>query len=99
MAQNNYFLPLFSIYACVFHYFARKYAVTMTTRGFCAADQQAAKGRHIYIHSASQTSQACGLVKGILPGVYIVPSEFCRLSYITYKNLSYCVRLSTRFYG
>ena len=51
-----------------------------------------------WAYSASQTSQACGLVKGILPGVYIVPSEFCRLSYITYKNLSYCVRLSTRFY-
>ena len=34
----------------------------------------------LHIHSANQTSQAYGLVKGILPGVYIVPSEFCRLS-------------------
>ena len=47
MAQNNCFLPLFSIYACVFHYFARKYAVTMKTRRFCAADQYAAKLRYI----------------------------------------------------
>ena len=42
----------------------------------------------LHTHSANQTSQAYGLVKGILPGVYIVPSEFCRLRPILMTSLT-----------